>query len=106
MGRVAIDLRKRGHAKQVVLSLRGNAVGRNPFNRVVESACGELDALSDERIAERQRADLGVNAFGEFRPVRITLTLGIPSERELSVLGQIGIGPARRTRDLHAWSEH
>ena len=106
MGQVAVNLRKRGHAKQAVLPRRRNAIGRNPLNRVVESVCSELDALSDERIVERQRAGLGVNAFGEFRPVRITLALGIPCERELSVLGQIGIGPARGAGNFHARGEH
>ena len=106
MGRVAVDLRDGSHAQQVVLPRRRNAIGRNPLNGIVESACGELDALSDERIVERQRAGLGGNAFGEFRPVRITLALGIPCERELSVLGQIGIGPARGAGNLHARGEH
>ena len=106
MGRVAIDLRGGSHAQQVVLPRRRNAIGRNPLNGIVESACGELDALSDERIVERQRAGLGVNAFGELRPVRIALALSIPSERELSILRQIRIGPVRGTRDLHARSEH
>ena len=106
VGRVAVDLRGGSHAQQVILPRRGNAVRRNPLNRVVESARGELDALSDERIVERQRAGLGVNTVADFDPIRIVLTLGIPSERELSVLGQIGIGPARGAGNLHARGEH
>ena len=106
MGRVAIDLRAGDYAQQVILPRRGNAVRRNPFNRVVESARREFDTLADEGIVERQRTGLGVNAVGDFNPIRIILALGIPSERELSVLGQIGIRPARGAGNLHARREH
>ena len=102
MGRIAVDLRERDHAQQVVLPRRGNAVGRNPLNGIVESARRNLDALADKRIRNSQAAVGLIDAVGELGPVGIALALGIPRDRKLGVRGQIGIGPARGTGNLDA----
>ena len=102
MGRIAIDLRHSGHAQQVVLPRRGNAVRRNPFNRVVESACRNFDALADKRIRNGQATIGRIDAVGELGPIGIALALGIPRHGEFGILGHV-LGRARpATRNLHA----
>ena len=102
MGRIAIDLRRSGHAQQVVLPRRGNAVGRNPLNGIVESARRNLDALADKRIRNSQAAVGLIDAVGELGPVGIALALGIPRHGELGIVGHV-LGRARpATRNLHA----
>ena len=102
MGRIAIDLRRSGHAQQVILPRRGNAVRRNPFNRVVESARRNLDLLADKRIRKSQAAIGRIDAVGELGPIGIALALGIPRHGEFGILGHV-LGRARpATRNLHA----
>ena len=101
MGRFAIDLRRSGHAQQVILPRRGNAVGRNPFNRVVESARRNLDLLADKRIRNSQATVGLIDAVGELGPVGIALALGIPRHGEHGIVGHI-LGRARpAARHLH-----
>ena len=102
MGRFAIDLRRSGHAQQVILPRRGNAIGRNPFNRVVESARRNFDALANKRVRNGQAAIGRIDAVGELGPFGIALALGIPRHGELGIVGHV-LGRARpATRNLHA----
>ena len=101
MGRFAIDLRRSGHAQQVILPRRGNAVGRNPFNRVVEGARRNFDALADKRVRKSQAAIGRIDAVGKLGPVG-TVLAGIPRYGELGIVGHV-LGRARpATRNLHA----
>ena len=102
MGRFAIDLRRSGHAQQVILPRRGNAVGRYPLNRVVESARRNLDPLADKRIRKSQAAIGLIDAVGELGPIGIALALGVPRHGQLGIVGHV-LRRARPTaRNLHA----
>ena len=105
MGRIAVDLRERDHAQQVVLPRCGNAVERNPLNGVVKSARRKLNVLAHESVADRQRAGLGVNAVSKLNPIGIVLALGIPRDRKLGIRRQFGIGPARGPGNLDTRSK-
>ena len=101
MGRFAIDLRRSGHAQQVILPRRGNAVRRNPFNRVVESARRNLDLLANKRVRNSQAAIGRIDAVGKLGPIGIALALGIPRHGELGIVGHV-LGRARpASRHLH-----
>ena len=102
MGRITIDLRRSGHAQQVILPRRGNAIGRNPFNRVVESARRNLDLLADKRIRNSQATVGRIDAVGELGPVGIALALGIPRHGELSIVGHVLRRARPAARNLHA----
>ena len=102
MGRIAINLRVGNHAQQVILPRRGNAVGRNPFNRIVESVRRNFDALANKRVRNSQAAIGRIDAVGELGPVGIALALGIPRHSELGIVGHV-LGRARpAARNLHA----
>ena len=102
MGRIAIDLRRSGHAQQVILPRRGDAIGRNPLNGVVESARRNFDALADKRVRNGQAAIGLIDAVGKLGPIGIALVLGIPRHGEFGILGHV-LGRARpATRNLHA----
>ena len=102
MGRIAINLRVGNHAQQVILPRRGNAVGRNPFNRVVESVRRNFDALANKRVRNGQAAIGRIDAVGELCPIGIALALGIPRHGELGIVGHV-FGRARpAARNLHA----
>ena len=101
MGRIAIDLRRSGHAQQVILPRRGNAIGRNPLNGVVEGVRRNFDALADKRIRNGQAAIGRIDAVGELGPIGIALALGIPRHGELGIVGHV-LGRARpASRHLH-----
>ena len=101
MGRFAIDLRRSGHAQQVILPRRGNAIGRNPLNGVIERARGDLDLLADKRIRNSQAAISRIDAVGELGPIG-TVLARVPRHGEVGIIGHV-LGRARpRTRNLHA----
>ena len=102
MDRIAIDLRVGDHAQQVILPRRGNAVGRNPLDGVVEGARRDLDPLADKCIRKSQAAIGRIDAVGKLGPVGIALALGIPRHSELGIVGHV-LGRARpAARNLHA----
>ena len=100
--RVAVDLRRSGHAQQVILPRSGNAVGRYPLNRVVESARRNLDLLADKRIRNSQATVGRIDAVGELGPVGIALALGIPRHGELGIVGHVLRRARPAARNLHA----
>ena len=101
MGRIAINLRRSGHAQQVVLPRRGNAIGRNPLNGVVEGARRNFDALANKCVRNSQAAIGRIDAVGKLGPVGIALALGIPRHGELGIVGHV-LGRARPApRYLH-----
>ena len=102
MGRIAINLRVSNHAQQVILPRRGNAVRRNPLNRVVESARRNFDALADKRIRKSQAAIGLIDAVGELGPIGIALALGIPSHGQLGIFGHVLRRARPAARNLHA----
>ena len=102
MGRIAIDLRRSCHAQQVILPRRGNAVGRYPLNRVVESTRRNFDALADKRIRKSQAAIGLVDAVGELGPIGIALALGIPRHGQLGIVGHVLRRARPAARNLHA----
>ena len=89
MGRIAIDLRCSGHAQQVVLPRRGNTVGRNPLNGVVEGARRNFDALADKRVRNGQAAIGRIDAVDELGPIGIAFALGILRHGELGSVGHV-----------------
>ena len=101
MGRIAIDLRRSGHAQQAILPRRGDAIGRNPFNRVVESARRNFDALADKRIRKSQAAIGRIDTVGELGPIGIALALGIPRHGELGIVGHVRGRARPAARNLH-----
>ena len=102
MGRIAINLRAGDHAQQAILPRRGDAIGRNPFNRVVESARRNFDALADKRIRKSQAAIGLIDAVGELGPIGIALALGIPRHGELGIFGHVLRRARPAARNLHA----
>ena len=102
MGRIAIDLRRSGHAQQVILPRCGNAIGRNPLNGVVEGARRNFDALANKRVRNSQAAIGRIDAVGKLGPIGIALALGIPRHGELGIVGHV-LGRARpAARNLRA----
>ena len=102
MGRIAIDLRRSGHAQQVILPRCGNAIGRNPLNGVVEGARRNFDALANKCVRNSQAAIGRIDAVGKLDPIGIALALGIPRHSELGIVGHV-LGRARpAARNLHA----
>ena len=100
MGRVAIDLRVGDYAQQAVLPRRGNAIGRNPLNGIVEGARRNLNLLANKRVRDGQAAIGRIKAVGQLSPVG-TVLAGIPRHSELGIVGHV-LGRARpAARHLH-----
>ena len=102
MSRFAIALRRSGYAQQAILPRRGNAIRRNPLNRVVESARRNLDLLADKRIRKSQAAIGLIDAVGELGPIGIALALGIPRHGQLGIVGHVLRRARPAARNLHA----
>ena len=102
MGRIAIDLRRSDHAQQAILPRRGDAIGRNPLNGVVEGVRRNFDALANKRIRNGQATIGRIDAVGKLGPVGIALALGVPRHGEVGIIGHV-LGRARpASRHLHA----
>ena len=104
-GRRAVDLRRGGNAQQVIDSSGGDSGLGDPLDGVVERVGRDLDVLADERLAQGERAGLGVHAVGKRVP-RLAVVARIPGQGELGVARQVGSRPAARTGNLHARREH
>ena len=102
MGRIAIDLRRSGHAQQVILPRCGNAIGRNPLNGVVEGARRNFDALANKCVRNSQAAIGRIDAVGKLDPIGIALALGIPCHGELGIVGHILRRARPAARNLRA----
>ena len=102
MDRIAIDLRRSGHAQQVILPRRGNAIGRNPLNRVIESARRNFNALANKRVRNGQAAIGRIDAVGELGPIGIALALGVPRHGQLGIVGHVLRRARPAARNLHA----
>ena len=101
MDRVTIDLRVGDYAQQVVLPRRGNAVGGNPLNGIVERARRDLDLLADKRGRDGQAAIGLIDAIGELGPIG-TVLARVPRHGEVGIIGHV-LGQARpASRHLHA----
>ena len=101
---LAIDLRRRRHAKEVVDTLGRHFAGGNPLDCVIQRAGRELDLLAHKGIGELKGSGLGIDAVSNLCPCRAVLAC-IPSKRKIGILGQIGRRPVGRAGNLDARRE-